>query len=690
MGWYRSLAVRHKLTGIIFLVSMAVLTLVALVAGLGQVRYLHDETRRDLEVLSKVTSASSVTPLKLRSSLDAEEVLHALHVQPDLVSAYLFDADQRPLAAYLREISSAQRAYAASELELMKMEEAQIESALARGVDVQWTERDHLSLFQAVEAEGRRLGYLYLRMELTRLNQQLAWFILGGLGVLGGAATISLLLGARLQRLISDPVTTLAAQMRTVAVGGNAAAGGMTAETDEFIQLFRGFDEMVAAINQRDQELREHNRNMERVIQDRTAELRTAKEVAERASQAKSQFLANMSHEIRTPMIGILGMADLLRHEPLGAHQHQLVETVYASGEALLKILNDLLDVAKIESGKLTLQNEPFDLAETVAQGVKLFAETARSKGLELEFQADSCLPAAVLGDAGRVRQIVLNLVGNAIKFTDHGTISVTLSVGASSAPWERQYRLTVRDTGIGIPPEQHSRIFESFGQVDTSLSRNHGGTGLGLAIVRELAAMMNGGVSVDSAPGRGSTFTVTLTLPDAATDSLSIAETTAVAQPLPPTVAAPARSTPPAAGAPATSDKGRILLAEDNPTTQELLTILLRGAGYNLTVVDDGHGAIRHAATESFDLILMDCQMPHLNGLEAAMQLRSSGVTTPIVALTAHARREDEARCLAAGMNDFLGKPFRRHELFAVLEKWLPGSAAAQSVASPGSEAAC
>ena len=687
MDWYRTLSVRHKLTGIIFLVSMLVLTLVCLFLGTMQARQLNQEARNDLNVLARVLGIASLPPLNLKSPLDAEGVLGSLRVQREVVSAYLFDAKKKPLAAYLREPSPSQRNPIADELAQMKLEEAQIEAALDRGVDAIWEEDNYLSQFHVIEEHGVRRGSLYLRMELKRLNEQLAWLVFGGFGILGAAAAISLLLGARLQRLISDPVTALAQQMRRVAVDSDPATRGVSAETDEFIQLFRGFDEMVSAISERDRQLREYNASMEGIIQERTVELVAAKEAAERSSQAKSRFLANMSHEIRTPMIGILGMADLLRHEPLNAHQHQMVETVYASGESLLTILNDLLDVAKIEAGKLELQSKPFNLAATVGQGVRLFAETARSKGLLLEFAVGGPLPVAVSGDEGRVRQIVLNLVGNAIKFTPRGEVSVKLSCAEALSPSGRQYCLTVRDTGIGISPEQHARIFESFGQADESLSRSHGGTGLGLTIVRELAAMMNGEISVDSTPGSGSTFTVTLLLPDAAESSLAAATPIVVGQPVGAAPAAPAEG---GGDEPAVKDKGRILLAEDNPTTQELLTILLRRSGYDLTVADDGHGAVRRATDEAFDLIFMDCQMPRLNGLDAAMQLRSSGVTTPIVALTAHARHEDEARCLAAGMNDFLSKPFRRHELFAILEKWLPGPAASQPAASPDSEASC
>ncbi len=680
MSWFKTLSIRYKLTGIIFLVSMGVLSLVFLVLGLLQIDYLNRESKRELIVLSKVIGVAAQDSLKLRNPAAAEQTLASLRVDAELVSVYLFDARHKPLAVYLREVKPLGGKSRSVELETEQLEEQKVEAALSSGGDTEWYDHDFLSLFRVIEADGETLGYLYLRKELTRLNQQLAWLVFGGMTILMGAAAITFFLGLRLQQLISEPVMGLVAQMKGVAVDGDFKAGAMSAETDEFVQLFRGFDEMVSAIGERDRQLREQNRTMEETVKARTAQLRAAKESAERASQAKTQFLANMSHEIRTPMIGILGMAELLRHEPLTARQHQLAETVYSSGEALLKILNDLLDIAKIETGKLALQEAPFNLRETVEQAVTLFSESARSKGLKLEFSAEPAIPALVNGDSLRVRQIVLNLVGNAVKFTDSGQVSVALTAGSPVESGERPYCITVRDTGIGIAQEMHGRVFESFGQADESLSRSYGGTGLGLTIVRELAAMMNGWVSLESAPGAGSCFAVTLFLQELPAEALVAPSAEAVSSPT------SAASALPLAQVEATGEvKGRILLAEDNPTTQELLAILLRGAGYHLTIVDDGHSALGQAAEASFDLIFMDCQMPHLDGLQTARRLRAAGVATPIVALTAHARREDEERCLAAGMNDFLGKPFRRHELLSVLEKWLPAMKAPSAPSSSG-----
>ncbi|MDT8443430.1 MAG: ATP-binding protein, partial [Desulfuromonadales bacterium] len=394
------------------------------------------------------------------------------------------------------------------------------------------------------------------------------------------------------------------------------------------------------------------------------------KEKAEQATLAKSRFLANMSHEIRTPLIGVLGMSDLLRRKNLTEQDQQLVETIYQSGEALLTILNDILDISKVEAGRLVIDAVPVDLVRLAEDVTRLMAVTAHGKGVEVVLDIALDLPP-VAGDPVRIRQVLLNLIGNAVKFTEVGKVTVLLSATARPAEGLCDCLFVIRDTGVGIPEEAQSRIFDSFDQGDSSTTRKYGGTGLGLTIAKELIRLMGGELAVESRLGEGSTFSVQLPLALCQQSELPLSTT----RPAEPPGSLEMVSS--AVMAPVASGGRRVLLAEDNPTTQNLISILLQQMGLELVIVDNGQEAIDFLLNEKVDLILMDCQMPYLDGLEATSQLRAQGLLTPVVvALTAYARAEDEQQCLTAGMNDFLSKPFRQAELRDVLIKWLGADA--------------
>jgi PAS domain S-box-containing protein len=393
-------------------------------------------------------------------------------------------------------------------------------------------------------------------------------------------------------------------------------------------------------------------------------ELRQAKETAEAATRVKGQFLANMSHELRTPMAGVLGMLDLALLGELSAEQRGYLETVKKSANSLLRILNDILDFSRIEAGRLSFIREPFLLHELVRVAVDQFDHEARRKGLDLVLEIAPGTPEMMKGDEGRVRQILLNLIGNAVKFTEWGRVTVRVAAGDSAAAGRREVIFTVTDTGIGIPGENRQAIFLPFSQADASFTRRFGGTGLGLAISKEVAERMGGTISFTSEPGVGSTFVVTLPLREA--EAVPAATPSGTAGPVSP-VSAPA-----AAGA----AKPRLLVAEDDPIIREILGRILRQSGLDFDCVTNGEEAVKMWTIGGYDLILMDVQMPRIDGFVATSAIRvqeeTRGGHVPIVALTAHAFPTDQQKCLDAGMDAYVAKPIDFQKLIAVIRDLL------------------
>ena len=378
-------------------------------------------------------------------------------------------------------------------------------------------------------------------------------------------------------------------------------------------------------------------------LRKRTTELEEARRRAESAARVKSEFLAMMSHEIRTPMNGILGAAEILSGLQLTPDQRELVDIVVSSSRGLLRILNDILDLSKLESASIELEATSFELRDMGRDVVRLFEPIARSKGLRLDFRVEPDVPAWVVGDSARLGQVLTNLVGNALKFTSHGSVSLAMSCSGD------EVRFEVADTGIGISPEQMERLFQPFTQADASVTRRFGGTGLGLTICRRLVERMGGQIRVDSEPGRGARFWFELELPPGEAVFERRAENGSIELP-------------------ASID---VLLAEDNPVSASVASRMLEDLGCSVTLAEDGDVALELLDQGRFDVALLDLHMPVLGGVEIARRVRGRPGRPVLVALTASATTEDREHCLEAGMDDFLSKPVTRGDLARMLAKW-------------------
>jgi len=805
----RPLSLRQKLLLVIMLTTGAALATAALTLGLNDRQAARLELVDRLRVLSRAVGSHCGEAVLVTDSAQAEESLEALRAEPQLEAACLYDAAGRVVATFAKD---------------GRRDELRPPPAAPPGYSFDET---GLGMYENVLLAGRPVGTLWVRSNLAHLDHRLDTLIDSMLIATILAIFVALGFAIGVQRLVSRPILALSRVARRISADRNYSVRAPSFGSDEVGHLAGTFNELLASMQRHEAQLERHRDELEEKVTERTEELvkvngqlRVSMEEAQAAAVAKSQFLANMSHEIRTPMNGVVGMTNILIESGLDAKQGEVAHTVIECAEQLMRIINDILDFSKIEAGKLQLECVDFDLRTVLEGAADLLNPMAGQKGLELVCLIEPEVPPMLRGDPGRLRQIVLNYLNNALKFTQQGEIVVHASLVEQTAD-DAVVRVSVEDTGIGIPNDRLGLLFREFSQVDASTTRRFGGTGLGLAICKQLSEAMGGGVGVESVEGRGSTFWFTarlqkqpagstrplrllpdfkelhvLVVDDNATnlkvlehhleswgcwpvlvtsgeeafalmreaavtprafdlvlidmqmpgmsgdelagliqrdpllkDTPAIMLTTTyrardvrefgklgiagfLTKPVKPSqlfdcialVLDPEKRQGGRGAATIVTQESvealrhqcsaRVLVVEDNPVNQKVAVGMLQRKGYRCEIASDGRQAVDAVSRGHYDVVLMDCHMPEMDGFEATAAIRAAEAGserhTVIIAMTANARAEDAQRCREAGMDDYISKPVQPEKLYATIERWCaPQKQAADGAADPASPAA-